>query len=220
MRQAMRERHMVRAYTDTPLPSDIIAQLEERIGAFNREYGLSMKLMVNDDRAFGKFIKMLLAKNVQNYIIMAGDESPELGETLGYCGAELMLLAQTLGLNTWWVSGTFNRNKTEKLVGRKTAVGVIAVGYGATQGVPHESKAPEDVCSYESYDGVTPDWFTAGVEAALLAPTARNEQAFFIRGIGNEVIFAHDENFFEGVNTGLVKYHFELGAGTENFSWL
>lgn len=220
LRQAMRERHMVRAYTDKPLSRETIAKLEERIKEYNKRYKLGIKLMVNDSRAFGKFIKMLLAKNVQNYFIMAGDEAEDLGERLGYCGAELMLYCQTLGLNTWWVSGTFNRNKTERLVGLKTVVGVIAVGYGATQGVPHESKSPEDVCTYESYDGTTPEWFTAGIEAALLAPTARNEQAFFIRGIGSEVILKYDEGFFAGIDTGLVKYHFELGAGTENFSWL
>ena len=36
-------------------------------------------------------------------------------------------------------------------------------------------------------------------------------------GIG--LIITCDNGIFTGVDTGLVKYHFELGAGKENFEW-
>ena len=45
------------------------------------------------------------------------------------------------------------------------------------------------------------------------------KQAFTIRGKGNKVSISCDNGIFTGVDTGLVKYHFELGAGKDNFEW-
>lgn len=84
------------------------------------------------------------------------------------------------------------------------------------QGVPHKTKTAEQV---SSYDGETPQWFKDGIEAALLAPTALAKQAFTVRGKGNKVSISCDNGIFTGVDTGLVKYHFELGAGKDNFQW-
>ena len=127
-----------------------------------------------------------------------------------------MLYAQTQGLNTWWVGGTFSRKRMEEAAEGKRVIGVIAVGYGATQGVLHKSKKTEEISSYE---GDAPDWFQNGVEAALLAPTALAKQAFFLRGRGRQVSLACENGIFSGADKGIVKYHFELGAGKENFEW-
>ena len=93
-------------------------------------------------------------------------------------------------------------------------LGVVAVGYGATQGVQHKLKPASEVSAYE---GVAPQWFNNGVEAALLPPTALNKLSFFVKGQGNKVALTYKEGAFAGVDKGLVKYHFELGAGKENF---
>ncbi len=216
LQEAMRARHMVRKYTDKPLPQDVVEQLQQRINENNEKHHLDIRLMINDTNGYQGIVKLLLAKGVRNYFIMAGDEAPDLGERLGYAGADLMLFAQTLGLNTWWASGTFSRKHTKAVVGGKAVQGVVAVGYGITQGVQHKLKPASDVSLYE---GVVPQWFTEGVEAALLAPTALNKLAFFVRGNGNEVELTYKEGAFSGVDKGLVKYHFELGAGKENFNW-
>jgi len=216
--KAMQERHMVRKYTDKPIPADIVARLEERIAQDNRAKGTYVKLMVGDTSAFNAAIKLVLAKNVRNYLIMAGDDAPDLDERLGWVGADIMLYAQELGLNSWWVGGTFSRDVVSKLVDGRHATGVVALGYGATQGKPHKSKLPEEVSEYVG--GQAPAWFTEGVEAALLAPTALAKQPFHIRGEGNRVSIAHEGGTFAGADTGLVKYHFEVGAGAENFEWV
>ncbi len=216
LKEAMHEGHMVRKYTDKELPPDIVQKLNQRIADHNEKNNLAIKLMVNDGGAFHAFLKLILAKGVKNYFIMAGKESSDLDEKLGYSGADLMLYAQTLGLNTWWVGGTFSRKAVaEKAWGRK-AVGVVAVGYGKSQGVPHKTKAADEV---SEYDGEMPGWFRKGTEAALLAPTALAKQAFHIEVRENQVSFSCDNGIFSGVDTGLVKYHFELGAGKENFTW-
>ena len=77
------------------------------------------------------------------------------------------------------------------------------------------SKRPEEVASYA---GPAPEWFVKGVEALLLAPTALNRQAFTVRGEGRTVSITCG-GAFSGVDLGIGKYHFEIGAGREAFCW-
>ena len=218
LEEAMRARHTVRRYTDRKIPGDVLTRLNERIQENNQEHGLAMNLVTENTEAFGPALRLILAKGVRNYLILAGKERPGLDEAIGCCGADLMLYAQTLGLNSWWVGGTYSR----KGVGRNAApeagkiLGLIALGYGATQGVPHKSKRAEEIASYA---GEAPEWFTKGTEALLLAPTALNKQAFTLRGEGRRVSLTCDNGVFSGVDLGIGKYHFELGAGRENFDW-
>lgn len=215
MKEAMRQRHMVRKYTDKTIPADIAEKLHDRVMQNNERYGLSIKLITNDGSAVPGLIKLILAKGVNNFFIMAGPAGAD--EKCGYCGADLMLYAQTLGLNTWWVGGTYNRKGAQEKSEGATPVGIIAVGYGQTQGAPHKTKTADQVSNYA---GDAPEWFKEGVDAALLAPTALAKQAFTIKGEGNKVHIDCNNGIFTGVDTGLVKYHFELGAGKEYFEWV
>ena len=215
MEQAMHERHMVRKYLDKPIPVGVMEKLEERVQKNNEAYGLSIKLMTDNGSAIPAAIKLLLAKDVNNFFIMAGPDGTD--ERLGYAGADLMLYAQTLGLNTRWVGGTFSRKTVQREADGAKPVGVVVVGYGETQGKPHKTKT---VAQVSSYDGPAPQWFTDGVKAALLAPTALDKQDFFITGKGHDVSITCEKSIFAEVNKGLVKYHFELGAGAQNFTWV
>lgn len=217
MKEAMNRRHTVRKYREIPIPAEIIRQLSRRMEAYNKRDHLAIRLMTEDAGAFPAAVRLFLAKGVRNYFIMAGGDQPELDERLGYCGADLMLYAQTLGLNTWWAGGTYNHKKMAEAAAGARVIGVIAAGYGAVQGKPHKTKKPEEVSSYM---GTAPKWFQSGVEAALLAPTALGRQAFLIKGEKDQVSICCDNGIFTGADKGLVKYHFELGAGTENFTWV
>lgn len=200
MKEAMRIRHTVRKYTAQAIPVEIVQRMNQRITENNCKYNLNVKLVTNDSSALGALVKLILAKGVKNYLVLAGPDHKELDEKLGYCGADLMLYAQTLGLNTWYVGSTYNRKSVSKKAGTHRAIGIIAIGYGATQGVPHKSKKASEVSSYQ---GDMPDWFKNGVEAALLAPTALNKQAFYINGKGNKVKITCDNGAFAGVDLGL-----------------
>lgn len=217
MQEAMRRRHTVRRYTDRKLEPEIQERLVRRIQERNQDRGLSLRLVTENKDAFGPLLRLVLAKGVRNYIVLAGPDRPDTGVEIGYCGADLMLFAQTLGLNTWWVGGTYSRKGVgENVPEGETLLGLIAVGYGADQGKPHRSKRPEDIAAY---DGEWPVWFAAGVEAVLLAPTALNKQAFSVRGSGGQVSMTCDNGIFSGVDLGIGRYHFELGAGREHFVW-
>ena len=108
IKEAIKQRHMVRKYTDKPIPSNLVELLNARIAENNTAHGLNMKLVIGNSDGIGGMAKMLLTKTVHSYIVLAGKENSDLDEKLGYCGADLCLYAQTLGLNTWWCGGMFN----------------------------------------------------------------------------------------------------------------
>jgi len=90
----------------------------------------------------------------------------------------------------------------------------IALGYGATQGFPRKSKTMDEVTKV---DGPMPDWLKSGMEAVLLAPTAVNQQKFLFSLEDNKVFATPGHAFYAKMDLGIVKYHFEVGTGTENF---
>jgi hypothetical protein len=87
---------------------------------------------------------------------------------------------------------------------------VLALGYGATQGVPHTSKPMEALCKT---DGPMPDWFRAGMEAAMLAPTAVNQQKFVITLADGRARAESLGGFYSKIDLGIVRYHFEAASG-------
>lgn len=218
IKEAVKERHMVRQYEDRAIPANIEDLLNARIADDNEKYNLNLTLSIGNSDGIGSMAKLLLSRTVNNYIVLAGKDSPKLDEKLGYCGADLILYAQTLGLNTWWVGGMFNsKGALKNISGKDVRVnGVIAIGYGKTQGVPHKSKAPEEI---GEYNGIAPQWFTDGINALLYAPTALNKQPYTVKGSGNKVSISAGSGHFSGIDLGIGKYHFEVGAGKENFEW-
>lgn len=219
IKEAIKERHMVRQYTDKTIPTDIAESLNARITENNKKYNLHLALVVGNSDGIGSMAKLLLSKTVNNYIVLAGVDAPNLDEKLGYCGADLILYAQTLGLNTWWVGGMFNGKGALKNLNNKNVRvnGVIAIGYGKTQGVPHRSKTAAEI---SRYNGKTPQWFVDGVDALLYAPTALNKQPYVVSGDGNKVSISAGNGHFSDIDLGIGKYHFEVGAGKENFEWI
>lgn len=85
---------------------------------------------------------------------------------------------------------------------------------GEAVGIPHKSKAVSQV---SESDSKMPDWFINGVKSALLAPTAMNQQKFKFTLKDDRVIAKAGIGFYTKIDLGIVKYHFEIGAGKENF---
>lgn len=212
------DRHSVRQYHNQPLREEVIHVLRSEIDACNQESGLHIQLVTNEPKAFDSFMAHYgKFKGVTNYLALIGKKESSLEEKCGYYGEKLVLFAQELGLNTCWVAMTYSKIKTAFRVGKgeKLCV-VIALGYGETQGLPHKSKSMEEVIQL---DEPAPEWFQKGVEAALLAPTAMNQQKFLFRLDKNRVSVKAGFGFYTKIDMGIVKYHFEIGAGKENFQW-
>lgn len=209
---AIKQRHSVRQYTDKKIEANILAELQTEIDACNKESGLHIQLVTDEPKAFDSFMAHYgKFSGVTNYIALVGKKSDKLDEFCGYYGERLVLKAQQLGLNSCWVAMTYKKIpdafKVEK--GEKLTV-VISLGYGKTQGVDHKIKTAEQV-SNVSED--TPEWFRAGVEAALLAPTAMNQQKFKLTYADGKVTAKAGLGFYSKVDLGIVKYHFEVASG-------
>lgn len=209
--EAMQARHSVRQYENKALNAELISALQAEIDDCNRESGLHIQLVTNEPKAFDGFMAHYgKFSGVTNYIAMIGKKGADLEEKCGYYGERLVLKAQQLGLNTCWVAMTYTKIKTAFSVGRgeKLCV-VISLGYGKTQGVAHKSKSFEQVTKTE---GQIPDWFRNGVEAALLAPTAMNQQKFKFVLEGDRVSAEAGIGFYTKADLGIAKYHFEIGS--------
>ncbi|MEE3487691.1 MAG: nitroreductase family protein [Bulleidia sp.] len=218
IQEAMEQRHSVRQYEERPMEKDAVVKLQAEIADINMVSGLHVQLILNEPKAFdstmahyGKFT------GVTNYIAMIGRKSDKLDETCGYYGERLVLLAQMLGLNTCWVGLTFRKIPEVMQIGdgEKLAI-VIAIGYGKTQGVQHKSR---DTSKVSNLTPDSPVWFRNGMKAVMLAPTAVNQQKFTFTQNENKVRVKAGMGFFSRVDLGIVKYHFEAGAGKENFEW-
>ena len=180
---------------------------------------------MNETRAFTGMLSYGSFSGVRNYFVMVGKKGADLDERVGYYGEQLVLLAQTLGLNTCWVGLSYRKVPEAYNVGKDEKLAcMIALGYGETQGVSHKIKTIEQVSNASD---LTPAWFKRGVEAALLAPTAVNQQKFSFEYVGmsnNRHLVRAKKGFsmigYTQMDLGIAKYHFEIGAGKNNFDWV
>ena len=262
IQEAIKARHSVRAYKEQPLTEDVVKVLEEKIAELNREGTLHMQLILNEPKAFqGTLAKYGKFREVNNYVVVAGKKAAikreksqacldssereqarmqfkadDLDERVGYYGEHLVLFAQTLGLNTCWVGLSYSKVPGTYVLedGEKIAC-YIAIGYGESQGTGHKIKTVEQVSNASD---TTPSWFKKGVEAALLAPTAVNQQKFSFEYVGmkdgHHQVRAKKGFSMIGytkIDLGIAKYHFEVGAGKatgrraqlgneEDFEWI
>ena len=239
LQEAIEARHSVRAYKNEPLAEDVSRRLEEEIAEVNQKGRLHIQLIQDEPKAFqGTLAKYGKFRNVTSYLVMAGRKADDLDERIGYYGEHLVLLAQTLGLNTCWVGLSYKKIPDTYVLDEGEVIkSYIAIGYGETQGTSHKIKTVEQVSNASE---ATPSWFKKGVEAALLAPTAVNQQKFFFHYVSKASQSAERSFEYVGMSNnrhqvrakkgfsmigytkmdlGIVKYHFEIGAGNTKFDW-
>jgi len=225
LQEAITARHSVRKYIDKEIPADIVTVLQDKIAEYNKVGNLNIQLVLNETRAFTGMLSYGSFSGVRNYFVMVGKKGADLDERVGYYGEQLVLLAQTLGLNTCWVGLSYRKVPEAYNVGKDEKLAcMIALGYGETQGVSHKIKTIEQVSNTSD---ITPSWFKKGVEAALLAPTAVNQQKFSFEYVGmsnNQHQVRAKKGFsmigYTQMDLGIAKYHFEVGAGKVNFEWV
>ncbi len=210
--EIMKERHSVRKYTEKKIEGEILEKLQNKIEELIKESGLNMQLILNEPKAFDSFMAHYgKFDGVKNYIAIIGNKDSSLAEKTGYYGEQLVLFAQSLGLNTCWVALTFKKIKDAYKINKNEKMQlVIAIGYGLTQGISHKTKTYEQVTNVK---GEAPQWFIDGVNAALLAPTAVNQQKFKIHYNDGKVKITASKWPYANVDLGIVKCHFELGSG-------
>jgi nitroreductase len=214
IKQAIIERHSVRKYKEDPIPEGLIEKLGELIRECNEESGLHMQLILDDPECFDTLLAHYgWFKGVRNYIAIVGEETlSDLDELGGYYGEKVVLEAQRMGLNTCWVAGTFSRGKCKAEVAPdEKLVCVISIGFGEEAGKKHKSKPLSKLCAVPAEE--MPVWFKNGVKAAMMAPTAMNQQKFYIELSGDEPVITAGKGPMTKIDLGIVKYNFEAASG-------
>lgn len=225
--EALKARHSIRRYADRPLGIKETEALRQEIAKLNEASGLHMQLVLNERKAFKSFLAYGLFSNVSNYVMVVGKKLESMEYRAGYYTECLVLKAQQLGLNTCIAASSYKKIAGAFDVGQyEKAYVCVAIGYGASEGRKHKIKSPEQVSNVSSS---SPEWFADGVAAALLAPTAINQQKFYF-----EYIAPGKEGEQAGVrpksgksligltriDLGIAMRNFEIGAGKENFHWI
>lgn len=205
--ELMEKRHSVRQYIKKPIEQEKRNEIDRCISEINEESGLNMQVFYDEPECFNSFMAHYgKFKNVENYIAVVGTKKER--EKAGYYGEKLVLECQKLGLNTCWVAITHGKTKAKTEKGQKLLI-VIALGYGETQGVPHKSKSMAEISKADE----NAEWFTKGMEAVCLAPTAVNQQKFLFE-LKNGVVTAKAlMGFYSKTDLGIAKYHFEAVTG-------
>ena len=214
----IKQRHSVRRFKDIPLDLKTVEQLNQEIEVCNKESGLHIQLITNEPEAFqGEKPSYGQFKCCKNYLMIIGPKGMDI--EVGYYGERIVLKAQELGVNSCWVALTYKKNKAKGTIqlGEKLYL-VIALGYGETNGIPHKSKTITDVSDYKTD---YPEWYKSGIESALLAPTAVNQQKFIFERNGEKVALkVAGLGFYTKIDLGIVKYHFEIGSGKDSSVWI
>lgn len=193
--QAIQERHSVRLYTEKKIEGDVLTSLQNEISRINKESGMSIRLVLNEPKAFGRFLLKTVVKfkNAVNYMVISGPESDTLNLDAGYYGEQLVLYAQTLGLGTCWAMMAGKKEADKDLPKGHKSVILISIGYPENPGV-HAGWSQKCIF-YTFYE---PIWGVSDV---------------------NKVRMLFGSSTLAQIDAGIVKFHFEYGAGTESFVW-
>lgn len=209
--EAIKERHSVRNYLDKKIESVKVEKLNALIEECNKEGNLHFQLCEDAGNTYNRLLnKAKGLGSAPSVIACIGPDDDTLDERIGYYGEKIVLYAQSLGLNTCW-AGTYNKKNVpaKEEPGERLAI-TIAIGYGENKGKERKSKTIDEVIKS---NGERPYWFNFGVQMALLAPTAINQQKFEISlEDGDKVVFTDKGGVLSKVDLGIVKYHFEVGA--------
>jgi nitroreductase len=206
----METRHSVRQYKSQTIEPEKREQMNALCRECNEQSGLHIQIIYDEPKCFDSFLAHYgHFAGVTNYIAIVGQKEEELDEKAGYYGEKLVLKAQELGLNTCWVAMTHGKSRAVIGKGEKLAI-IISMGYGENQGTVHHNKPVEQLVKGKNN---SPEWFQKGVRAALLAPTAMNQQKFQIERIGDMARITAPKGILTKLDLGIVKYHFEVASG-------
>lgn len=225
--EAIAARHSVRHYRPESLTAQHHAALQAEVDECNRLSGLHIQLVTDEPHCFNNWKTYGSFSGVRHYLVMAGRKEPGLDERVGYYGERLVIFMQQHGMSSCWagvsyrkVAGTFSLQPDEKVVC------MIALGYDA--GRPPRKHSCRSVQQVSNADATTPAWFLRGVQAALLAPTAVNQQKFYLAYHGRDTEGHHRiealRRFswvgYTRVDIGIVKYHFETATAPHRIAWV
>lgn len=221
--EAISVRSACRAFSSEGISAGQRERLEKAVEQCGRRSGLRLRLVCGEADAFAAVSKSWgRIRGADSYFLLAGPAGDgDLEEKCGYYGEELALTAESMGLRTCWVGGTYRREACLRHTEEdEELVCVIAVGLPAPgwERRCREAKPLEELAANLED---APEWFLHGMEAVRLAPSAMNRQGyrFTFRRDGSARVRLSGAGSFALVDLGIAKRHFELGAHGGEWTW-
>lgn len=138
MKKAIKQRRSVRSYNGDALTGNherliqsYISNPDNLIGIFGNE--IRIFLNKTDGQKSEKIGTYGIIKNAPAYLVTVSKTSKEALVDCGYVFEKLVLYLESIGLNTCWMGGTFNRKKikVQGNIGNDEMIPIISpVGYG------------------------------------------------------------------------------------------
>ena len=208
----IKQRRSIRVYNDAVIEPAKRQLLCEYIAHCNAQSGLNMQIVFDEANCLNSLpARYTDFSGATNYIVCIGKNTDDLFEKTGFYGEQIVLYAQSIGLNTCWVGSTYVRSlcrvipkKGEKLVC------IISIGYSDENTAQRSSRSFSEIsnCTDSS-----PQWFKNGVEAALLAPVSARKPDIYFTLKGDEVLCHYGSGQFAKVDMGIAKCHFSAVSG-------
>ena len=219
LKEAIDLRRSVRKYLNVAIEQEKVDKLNEIIAELNKTLDLHIQLVLNDVDVSTKNGKPKYGafENAYNYFVLAGKKCKNLNEKLGYAGECLALNCVTMDLGTCFVGMSYTNNKDKYSLAKDESLDLMLyVGYPNGSRGARKSKTYADVAKGDD----VPTWFKDGVNAALKAPTALNQQKFTLEYKNGKVKAKQGLGVYTKTDLGIVKYNFEIGAGVDSSIWI
>jgi nitroreductase len=227
---AILKRRSRRTYLSNPVESGKLEKLEAVCRNFRPFPGARSELVLNSPEHIFQGIvgRYGRVNGALHYIAFIGNmDAPHVQEATGYMGEGVILEATALGLGTCWVGGFFRPEAVRRslpLSENERVLSITPVGYP----VPREDfserlleglagsrrrKSLTDLVLEGSPSG----WAGKALEAARLAPSARNRQPWRFRVQSEAILVSEDgkpslSSISKRLDCGIAMLHLELGS--------
>jgi hypothetical protein len=238
-------RHSTRGFTGEPVATPLLAKLETFVASFPR-CDVARVVVVRDlpSEVFtgmvGGYVKVRGA--LSGLLVIGRETETTCQESAGYLGEAALLAGTTMGLDTCWIGGFFDRKVTSKLVTLdrdERVLAVVPLGYGREEPPAGEKlfkrlmrahkRRPIEEIAPGFDEKAWPAWAAEGVRLARVAPSALNRQpwqwrleselavAAIYAGPLEAVTISVLDRGIEGkisrrLDCGIAMLHFEVGA--------
>lgn len=246
VKETVEKRKSIRTYLDKPLGKEerekisaYIDYLSSAASPFDekiriRLFDVNREISSKDLGTYG------VIKNAKTYLGVACEKSPTAMEAVGYTFEKLVLYAESIGLGTCWLGGTFNRGefaRAMQIESHEFFPIASPIGYAAPKNhtvnrimrmaIKADKRKDRSELFFDGDFSVPLSKEAAGeweypLEMVRLAPSAANKQPWRIVRQGNVWHFfekkemSSSENDIQRLDVGIALCHFELAAKEKN----
>lgn len=217
---AVRGRRSVRTYSEKPLTEDDRKKLEDFISGLENPFGVPIEFRFLDAKRDGLNSPVIVG--AETYLAAKAPNIPNYEIAIGYDLERVILYAQSLGIGTVWIAGTFNRPafeaamdvKDNEIMPAATPIGYPADKMSMREAIMRKGVKADERLPFEAlfFDGdfsspLSPD--NAGslgeaLEMVRLAPSAVNKQPW------RAVICGNTAHFYEKRSKGMAARQFDV----------